>query len=151
MEMIYTLISNGSYIRTKHLCVWFTSEPRVRLVSITMFKPSSIFADRSVLLLWIRFVIYVVYLSLLLAVCYLIFSLQPCDHLLGKVWPLSSLDIIFSSVLSYGVTGQVWYLIVSIPDLCLHLYFVACEQQRHRPTCSSAQSDQRFWYSHQAK
>ena len=24
----------------------------------------------------------------------------------------------------YGVLGQVWTLIVSIPDLCLHLYFV---------------------------
>ena len=48
-----------------------------------MFKSSSknIFTDRSkaVLLLWISFVIYVLCLS-----CLLVFSLQPCGHLLGK-------------------------------------------------------------------
>ena len=26
----------------------------------------------------------------------------------------------------YGVLGQVWYLFVSIPDLCLHSYFKSC-------------------------
>ena len=29
----------------------------------------------------------------------------------------------------YGVLGQVWYLIVSIPNLCLHPYFVSIEMQ----------------------
>ena len=39
--------------------------------------------------------------------------------------------VIFSCVFvtfPYGVPGQVWYLIVSIPDLCLLLYFVKFDQ-----------------------
>ena len=39
---------------------------------------------------------------------------------------LALLCIVFSCVFvtfPYGVLGQVWYLIVSIPDLCLPLYF----------------------------
>ena len=39
--------------------------------------------------------------------------------------------VIFSRVFvtfPYGVPGQVWYLIVSIPDLCLLLYFVKFDQ-----------------------
>ena len=62
-------------------------------------------------------------------VCYLFFvsyclvcSLQSRGHLLGKDWPLGSLVCdVFSLFVtfSYGVLGQVWYLIVWIPDLCL--------------------------------
>ena len=29
-------------------------------------------------------------------------------------------------IFSYAVSGKVWYLIVSIPDLCLRLYFPYC-------------------------
>ena len=39
---------------------------------------------------------------------------------------LASLYVMFSSVFvtfPYSVLGQVWYLIVSIPDLCLLSYF----------------------------
>ena len=43
---------------------------------------------------------------------FLVFSLQPCGHLLRNGWPLGSLVCVF-------VLGQVWYLIVSILDLCL--------------------------------
>ena len=54
-------------------------------------------------------------------------SLQPCDHLLGKkVDLLALLYVMFSFVFitfTYGVLGQVWFLIVSIPDLCLLSYF----------------------------
>ena len=52
-------------------------------------------------------------------------SLQPCCHLLGKGRPLGSLvcDVFLCYVtFPFGVLGQVWFLIVSIPDLCL-LYF----------------------------
>ena len=53
-------------------------------------------------------------------------SLQPCGHLLGKGWPLGSLvcDVlcVFVTFLC-DILGQVWYLIVSIPDLCLLTYF----------------------------
>ena len=69
--------------------------------------------------------------------CYLcfVFSLsyclvcfcQPCCHLMGKNWPLGFLvcDVSFP----YGALGQVWYLIVSIPDLCLLPYF---NNENHR-------------------
>ena len=39
---------------------------------------------------------------------------------------LALMYVMFSYVfvtLSYGVLGQVWYLIVSIPDVCLLSYF----------------------------
>ena len=47
----------------------------------------------------------------------------PCGHLLGKSWPLSS--SLWRLILSLSLLGQVWYLIVSIPDLdlCTLTYF----------------------------
>ena len=52
--------------------------------------------------------------------------LQPCSHLLGKSRPLGSIEcdvvLCFITFLS-GALGQVWHLIVSIPDLCLLPYF----------------------------
>ena len=39
-----------------------------------------------------------------------------CDHKLGKGRPLGS--HLWCLTLSIGILGQVWYLIVSIPDLC---------------------------------
>ena len=55
-----------------------------------------------------------------------------CGHLLGKGWPLRSRlwCLTLSLSLSHCILGQVWYLIVSIPELCtltLKLCtFVAC-------------------------
>ena len=51
----------------------------------------------------------------------------PCGHLLGKGWPLQSRLWCQTVSCHYpnGIQGQVWYLIISIPDLCtlnyLHL------------------------------
>ena len=78
------------------------------------------FSDRSKagLLLWILFVIYVLCLS-----CFLVCSLQPCGHLLGRAGLLALLCVVFSCIFvtfPCGVLGQVWYL---IPDLCLLSYF----------------------------
>ena len=87
-----------------------------------MFMPSSyLLTDRSkaVLLLWIIFVICGSCLSLRY---YLVCSLQPCGHLLGKDWPLGSLVCFVT--FPYGVLGQVWYLIASSPDLCLLPFFL---------------------------
>ena len=56
----------------------------------------------------------------------LVCSLQPCGNLLGKGWPLSIFFIaVFLCFVTfpYGVLGQVWYLIVSNPDLCRLPYF----------------------------
>ena len=71
-------------MRTKHLSVLIHITIKVRLLPLSMFKPSSEKnTDRSkaVLLLRIIFVICVPRLSLLYC---LICSLQPCDHLLGN-------------------------------------------------------------------
>ena len=84
-------------MQTKHPCVLSHIGTKGEISTI---QPSRIFfTDRSkvVLLLWIIFVIYASCLS-----CFLVFSLQPWDHLLGKGWPLGSLVI---------------------PDLCLLTYF----------------------------
>ena len=47
---------------------------------------------------------------------------MPCGHLLGKGWSLGSrllcLTVSLSRHFPIGTLGQVWYLIVSIPDLC---------------------------------
>ena len=51
--------------------------------------------------------------------------LMPCGHLLGKGWPLGSSlwCLIVKLSLPIGILGQVWCLIVSIPDLCPIFYF----------------------------
>ena len=33
-------------------------------------------------------------------------------------------------VFSYGISGMVWYLIISIPDLCLLIYFFVFFRER---------------------
>ena len=71
------------------------------------------------------------FLLLIFHIClyYAILSI-PCS-LAVTCWEradlLALLCVIFSCVFvtfTYGVLGQVWYLIVSIPDLCLLLHFV---------------------------
>ena len=76
-----------------------------------------IFTDRSkaLLLLWI-------YASCLYLLCCLACFLQPCDHLLGNCCSLGSLVCwVFLCFVTFphGVSGQVWYSIISISDLCL--------------------------------
>ena len=78
----------------------------------------------SCVFLWILFVIYVSCLSYCL-----VYSLQPCGHLLERAKLLALLYVMFSCVFDTfpcDILGQVWYLTVSIPDLCLlpllHLY-----------------------------
>ena len=46
----------------------------------------------------------------------------PCGHLLGKGWPLGFR--LWCLTVSIGILGQVWYLVVSISDLCTLTYFV---------------------------
>ena len=53
-------------------------------------------------------------------------SLQPCGHLLRRTNLLAILYVMFSCVFvtfPCGVLGQVWNLIVSIPDICRLTYF----------------------------
>ena len=83
------------------------------------------FTDRSkaVLLLWIF------YVFVLSCVCYVFVRVclyVLCGHLLGKGWPLSSRlwCLLWVCHFPIDILGQVWYLIVSIPDLCTLTYFV---------------------------
>ena len=48
----------------------------------------------------------------------LICFLQPCGHMMGNGLPLGTHSCVFVNF-PYGVLVQVWYLIVSIPDLCI--------------------------------
>ena len=75
-----------------------------------------VFSDRSnaVLLLWIIFVIYVPVPFSLVITC------------LERAGLMALLCVMFPHVFitfPNGVSGQVWYLIESILDLCLLLYF----------------------------
>ena len=60
--------------------------------------------------------------------CYAVLSV-PCSLVVTCLeWAdlLALLCVVFPCAIAtvpYGVPGQVWYLIVSIPDLCLPLYF----------------------------
>ena len=43
-------------------------------------------------------------------------SLLSCGHLLGKFRPVMlNCEVV---TFPFGILGQVWYLIVSVPDLC---------------------------------
>ena len=98
---------------------WSTSKLRVRLVLLNMFKPPSDFF--TIFPRWCFF-----FVSCLSLFCCIVCSLQPCDHLLGRADPLALLSVMLSCVFDtfpYGVPGHVWYLIVSILNLCILLYF----------------------------
>ena len=88
---------------------------RLRVSTVKKFKPSSKngFTDpsKAKLPLWIVF-----------GYLFFVFSLQPYDHQLGRSGLLARLYVKFSCVfVSFpcGVQGQVWCLIVLIPDLCI--------------------------------
>ena len=82
------------------------------------------FADRSraVLLLWI-FCVFV--LSCVCCVFVRVCLCVLCGRLLGKGCSLGSRLWCLMWVCHFpiGIQGQVWYLIVSIPDLCTLTYF----------------------------
>ena len=102
-----------------------TSELRVRLAPLSRFKPSSkifywpfqggtSFED--------------LYVFVLSCVCYVFVRVclyVLCGHLLGKGWPLGSRlwCLLWVCHFPIGILGQVWYLIVSIPDFCTLTYF----------------------------
>ena len=56
-----------------------------------------------------------------------------CGHLLGKGWPLGSRlwCLLWVCHFPIGILGQVWYLIVSIPDLCTITYFYSTVDPLH--------------------
>ena len=106
---------------------WSTSELRVRLAPLNRFKPSS------KIFYWpfqggTSFVDLLCFCSVLCLLCFVHVCLYVlCGHLLGKGWPLGSRlwCLLWVCHFPIGILGQVWYLIVSIPDLCTITYFYA--------------------------
>ena len=81
----------------------------------------NIFADcsKAVLLLWIICGICLVFVMLLRL------FIAAFGHLMGTGWPLGSCLWCLLCFVTFpcGMLGQVWYLIVSFPDLCRLSYF----------------------------
>ena len=104
---------------------WSTSELRVRLAPLNRFKPSS------KIFYWpfqggTSFVDFLCFCSVLCLLCFVRVCLYVLrGHLLGKGWPLGSRlwCLLWVCYFPIGILGQVWYLIVSIPDLCNLIYF----------------------------
>ena len=104
---------------------WSTSELRVRLEPLNRFKPSS------KIFYWpfqggTSFVDLLCFCSVLCLLCFVRVCLYVLrGHLLGKGWPLGSRlwCLLWVCHFPIGILGQVWYLIVSIPDLCNLTYF----------------------------
>ena len=104
---------------------WSTSELRVRLAPLNRFKPSS------KIFYWpfqggTSFVDLLCLCSVLCLLCFVRVCLYVLrGHLLGKGWPLGSRlwCLLWVCHFPIGILGQVWYLIVSIPDLCNLTYF----------------------------
>ena len=72
--------------------------------------------------------LWIFYVFVLSCVCYVFVRVclyVLCGHLLGKGWPLGSRlwCLLWVCLFPIGILGQVWYLIVSIPDLCTLTYF----------------------------
>ena len=107
---------------------WSTSELRVRLAPLNRFKPSS------KIFYWpfqggTSFVDLLCFCSVLCLLCFVRVCLYVLrGHLLGKGWPLGSRlwCLLWVCHFPIGILGQVWYLIVSIPDLCNLTYFYNC-------------------------
>ena len=110
---------------------WSTSELRVRLAPLNRFKPSS------KIFYWpfqggTSFVDLLCFCSVLCLLCFVRVCLYVLrGHLLGKGWPLGSRlwCLLWVCHFPIGILGQVWYLIVSIPDLCNLTYFVLLIRQ----------------------
>ena len=103
----------------------FLAYLRVRLAPLNRFKPSS------KIFYWpfqgcTSFVDLLCFCSVLCLLCFVRVCLYVLfGHLLGKGWPLGSRlwCLLWVCHFPIGILGQVWYLIVSIPDLCTITYF----------------------------
>ena len=68
-----------------------------------------------------------VYYLCFVCICHTVFSV-PCSLLITCLERADFLSIlylyflVFFVIFPYGVLGQVWYFIVSIPDICLFPY-----------------------------
>ena len=127
---------------------WSTSELRVRLAPLNRFKPSS-----KIFYLPFQggtsFVDLLCFCSVLCLLCFVRVCLYVlCGHLLGKGWPLGSRlwCLLWVCHFPIGILGQVWYLIVSIPDLCTITYFYTVEQNEERTNTIGTQRKAKQWH-----
>ena len=117
-------------MQTKHLFVLIHSRNKDG-GTVTMFMPSSNFLtnhSKTPSFLWIQFDICGLCLSVILSCLFLAALWSPA---MGRADFLALLHVMFSCVFvtfQNGVLGQVWFLIVSIPDLCilpnLHVLYI---------------------------
>ena len=114
------LVGWGSFMQTKCLCVLIRIWVGVGLAPLNRFKPSS------KVFYWpfqggTSFVGLLCFCSVLCLLCFVRVCLYVLrGHLLGGGWPLGSRlwCLLWVCHFPNGILGQVWYLIVSIPDLC---------------------------------
>ena len=131
---------------------WSTSELRVRLAPLNRFKPSS------KIFYWpfqggTSFVDLLCFCSVLCLLCF-VPSVYMC--FVVTCWERADLLALVCGVLwvchfPIGILGQVWYLIVSIPDLCNLTYFYLIQSVNtfnlHKATISFSTSDFGFvWF-----
>ena len=124
-QLYDALISKGSFMQTKYLCFWSTSELRVRLALWNWFKPSS------KIFYW-SFQGCTSFMDLSCFFC-LVFAMPLCASvymcLVVTCWERADLLALICGVYLWvchfliGILGQVWYLSASTPDLCTLTYF----------------------------
>ena len=98
--------------------------------------PVKYFTDRpkAVLLLWIFYVFSVFRLLCLCAGLFMCALWSPAEKGLTS-WALVCGVRLWVCHFPIGILGQVWYLIVSIPDLCTHIYFNTGVARAHDEKC----------------
>ena len=107
---------------------WSKSEWIDGLASFTMFQPCCDFlftAPRRCFCCG-SYLLFMYHVCLYYCVLLSCLFLAAFDHLLGKGWFLGFVMCyvsMFFVTFPYGVSGQVWYMIVPIPDLCPFPYF----------------------------
>ena len=94
--------------------------------------------SKAVLHLWIICVIYVLCLP-----CFCVCLLLPCGHLRERTDLLALVCDLYCDFVTFpfGILGQVWYLILSIPDPCCLSYCVGlCFSMRYLMSFLALQS-----------
>ena len=132
LNVFYVFQGGTSFVN--HLCYlcfvlvsWSTSELRLRLVHCQtgLSSPVKYFTDlsKAVLLLWIFNVFFCLVFTMPLYtsdyMCLVVTCLEGAD-LLALVCGV----LLWVCYFPIGILGKVWYLIVSIPDLCTLTYFM---------------------------
>ena len=100
--------------------VWYLIVSIPDLCTLTYFKPSSKIFLLTVPRRCLFSGSFALFISCVLSRFHAC-SLLPCGPLLGKGWPFGSCLWCFISVFATFpccILGQVWYLIVTIPDFC---------------------------------